>query len=295
MLENPSQENLNKTTCQGYTLGLIRLVNPWRGHCYCANLETEKGILSARSFDLKTFGFYSVIGNSEFYPGRDFTRKELGEWLSGQPIPPDQRSQIRDEFGDIPAITPNSQDWTWLSITGRGEERLTREAKPQMFEIQNLAGAALLMSKDKFLPLLDPYELWVCDKDSLDPIALVLCDISLERIDWQQFNPMWRMGRGDLSFEFQDSILTQARGLQKEIHARVNTSTKASRFEFYSRIFKRNLDNSAIEYRRANIHLPNTPLEAVESHPIGFLPEGLLANPWEQKRLEIEKFRLKDV
>jgi hypothetical protein len=265
-------------------LGVMRLVNPWRGLVYFAQVEGQYGMLSARTGDFKHFSIYSVQSGKEFYPGRIFERAELAQWLLGEPLHPDQRALLADEFGDIPAVAPNPQSWVWLTVSGQGEERLKRAFKPNPAELQQLAGAALSLQRGQFYPLLDSWEIWLCDKDTLEPLALAITALTLEDTDWQTFSPRWHANWQSAPAEHKVGL----HNLEKEINARINSATDLSCFRSVHRLFQRNLDGSSQEWARENPVDVSLPLLKVADHPAGYLPDGLLAEPFESQRLQLE-------
>lgn len=262
---------------RGYEFGLMRLVNPDRNSVYVAQLFTGNGVLSARTEDFELFSIYSVQVGKEFYPGRKFSRKELASFFLAESILPDQRKTLSDEFGDIPAIAPNPQSWKWYAIH-RGEERLKQEYKPTALDFQRVSGAALSLTKGGFYPLIDPYEIWVCDKDSQEPLFLAMTGTSLEDVDRQTFSPMWRFNWHKCTSDTEVPL----RKLQEEINSRVNTSDTPGKFGWFHRLFKRNLDGSAIEYSQS--------LEEVQTRLSGYLPDGTIAEPYATSLNNIQSY-----
>ncbi len=263
--------------------GIIRLVNPWRGLLYVSEIKGRHGLLSARTQDFKMFSIYFLRDGVEFYPGRMFDRVELSQWLSGEPIHPDSREVLADEFGAIPAVAPNPQSWKWYAFR-QGEEILKYQFSPSTAEIQKVAGAALMLRPDCFSPLIDPWEIWVCDKDSQLPLMLTMTGQSLEDIDSVTFSPLWRFNWQTATTDTEPML----RALEKRVNERINAATEPGRVRWTHRLFRRNLDGSAEEWRRENECDPSLPLVKVEEFPAGWLPSGLLAEPFESDRRALE-------
>jgi hypothetical protein len=255
---------------RGCEFGTMRLVNPDRGRVCVAQI----GTLSARTEDFNEFSILSVQGGLEFSPGRRFSRKELAQWLLGEPLLPDDRLTLSDEFGDIPAIAPNPQSWKWYAMR-QGEERLKAKFKPTAAEIQAIAGAALSLNPKGFYPLIDPFEIWVCDKGGLEPLALVMTGTSLDDVSAQTISPLWRFNFSKCTVDTELPL----RKLREEVNSRINTSTTPGKVGWCQRTFRRNLDGSAIEYSQS--------LEKIADHAIGYLPDGQLAHPYDRKLKEI--------
>lgn len=265
--------------------GKIRFVNPEKIPSRVAEIVNEETsrVLSARTRDNQSFGVYLVDGDYEFYCGREFSKQRLVEWSKGRFVPHNQ--QTEDELGSIPA-TGEPKTWRWRAFVSQGEVRLKRRLNPTSAELQELADAAidLTLKKDEDLIDLDAYECWVCDKDTLEPLALVLTATSQEEIERQHFSPLVRLGVGDLSNDFVDVMA--ARELQDEINERVNSSDKSGKVAFASRIFIRHFDNTSTEFRS-----PELGAKAVEytQHPEGWLPSGVFAEPWQSRYEALER------
>jgi len=255
----------------------IRLVNPTRPSVFEAYIQTEHGGIVARTEDSQSFSIYYLLEGKEFYCGRRFTRKEIAQWLKGKLPHPDERRQIYDELGDIPAIAVNPQSWVWYFVSNRGEERLKTELKPTISDLQKLAGLALQINPSNFYPLGDPYEIWVCDKDTELPLFLTVTGNSLEEIDRQTFSPLWRFNFVDCTASNEVAL----RELQKLINSRVNASDNFRTIKWTHRIFKRNLDDSVIEYSQDE-------LKPIAEYPPNWLPTGLMAEPFETVRKHLE-------
>jgi hypothetical protein len=253
------------------------LVNPTRKPVWEAKMATAGGYLVARTEDCQRFAVYSLQSGKEFYCGRRFTREEIGKWLEGKLPHPDERRQISDESGDIPAIAVNPQSWVWYFVSNRGKKRLKTELKPTISCLQKLAGLALQINPSNFYPLGNPYEIWVCDKDTKLPLFLTVTGNSLEEIEQQTFSPLWRFNFVDCATSNEVAL----RELQKLINARVNASDNFRTIKWTHRLFKRNLDNSAIEYNQDE-------LEPIAEYPPNWLPTGLMAEPFESLRKRLE-------
>lgn len=267
------RRNMNAIASQEIRLGLIRLVNPWRGRIWCADLATAHGTLSARTGTkpkdaFERWDIYLVRDGVEYWCGRSFTKRELMRWFSAEVLPADDQPQD-DEFGNIPANTPNPQSWKWYGFTV-GEVVLPSQYKPAAADLQRLAGFALAMRPNEFYPYLDLFEVWVCDKDTLEPLALVATGNTLKEAEAQMFSPLVRLGKGDLSYDFKDC--GDARSLQKRINDRINAATVTGRVKSVSRMFERKLDGLAIEYRNGQAYSGGN--ENIN------LPENWLADPW---------------
>lgn len=265
--------NMSAIASQEIKLGLIRLVNPWRGRIWCADLATAHGTLSARTGAkpknaFERWDIYLVRDGVEYWCGRSFTKRELMRWFSAEVLPADNQPQD-DEFGSIPANTPNPQSWEWYGFTVR-EVVLPSQYKPTVADLQRLAGFALAMRPNEFSPYLDLFEVWVCDKDTLEPLALVATGSTLEEAEQQTFSPLVRLGTGDLSFEFKDC--EKARSLQKQINERVNAAVESGCVKYASRLFERRLDSAVVEYRGGHVYSGDD--------AIANLPENWLADPW---------------
>ena len=254
----------------------IRLVNPARPGVMQARIKVMHGFLVARTEDCRNFSIYAWQQGKEFYCGRQFTREEIATWVSGELIPPDNRTELADELGDIPALAPNPKNWMWYFVGGRGEERLRQDYKPTIADLQRLAGLALQINLSTFYPLGDPYEIWVCDKDTEMPLFLAMTGSSLEEISSQFFSPLWRFNwsRCDEKTEI------PLRKLQKLINNRVNLSERRGTIRWKHRLFERQLDGSSIEFGEN--------LLPIAEHPAGWLPLGLLAEPYETIRRDLE-------
>lgn len=249
--------------------GLIRLVNPWRGRVWCAEIEVENGIVSARtgaeaSKAFEKWDLYLCREGIEYYCGRSFSKRELMRWFSAEVLPADDQPQ-NDSLGSIPANTPEPTAWKWYGFTV-GEVVLPRHLKPIAADLQKVAGYALAMRPDEFYPYLDCWEVWLCDKDSHEPVALVATGNTKEEAEQQQFSPLVRLGRGDLSYDFKE--FEAARSLQTRINDRINSAVQPGRIGFVSRLFCRHLDGTAIEYRGG------------QEFGAAVLPEEWLAEPF---------------
>jgi hypothetical protein len=262
-------------------LGLIRLVNPWRGQIWCADIQTKHGTLSARTGSKPKQAFeqwdvYHCVGDSEFYCGRSFSKRELMRWFSASVPDADDQPQ-EDELGSIPANTPDPKAWKWFALT-QGETVLKPEYKPTAADFQKVAGYALAVRPDEFYPYLDQYEIWVCDKETLEPIALVMTANSLEQADRMTFSPMVKFDR---NLKGNNPAL---RELEDRINQRVNSSEKSNTFKWVHRLYKRNLDGTAIEYARENPNDTSLPLMAMGE---AVLPEPYLAEPYWSEYLSL--------
>ncbi len=269
------RRNMNASASGEIRLGLIRLVNPWRGRIWCADLTTPHGILSVRTGSkpkeaFERWDIYLVREGIEYYCGRSFTKRELMRWFSADLLPADDQPQD-DDFGSIPANTPTPQGWKWYGFTS-GEVVLPHQHKPTAADFQRVAGFALAMRPNEFYPYLDSFEVWVCDKDTTKPVALVATGNTLDESESQAFSPLVRLGSGDLSFDFEDCA--SARSLQKRINGRINTATEPNRIKFVSRLFERRLDGTVIEYR------DGCPYSGTDTDAVMALPENWLAEPW---------------
>lgn len=253
-------------------IGKIRFVNPERPPSYVAEIIESDETLSARTKDFQHFAFYVVHRGLEFYCGREFSSHELMQFAHKEFTYPNQMR--RDDFGDIPATGwDDPRRWQWCAFGG-GESRLEREHRPTSEQLAQLSQLALNgLEPGKRYPPLDEWECWVCDKETLEPLALVMTAPDRESIETLFYSPMIRLGRGDLSFDFEDCVA--ARDLQKRINERVNTATEPHRFGYYARIFRRDFDDSAIEF---------CPDGTQREHPPGYLPSGTLAAPYESER-----------
>lgn len=251
-------------------IGLMRLVNPDRGRLLCANIQLDSGTLSARTSNFKQFGLYCVVGGREFYPGREFSRWEFSRWFGAEALPQEDR-ETEDELGKIPATHPNPTTWKWYAIDSRGERNLKQSSKPNLVDLQKVAGYALTLREEEFYPFIDNWECWVCDRKTLQPLALVLTANSREEIETLTYSPMWR-------FCSNAEHEQETRKFENEINNRINTASKPGRWGFNALVFERHLDNSVTEY---------APDGKVTHHPIGHLPIGELTEPFEKKRLEL--------
>lgn len=257
-------------------IGKIRFVNPERPPAFVAEVIEPEGYLSVRTFDFQSFGIYCVRFGKEFWCGREFSKQELFQFCRKEFTHPGQERQ--DDFGEIPATGwEDPRRWKWRAFTS-GEIVLDREHRPTADMLSQAAELALNeLEPGKRYPDLDEWECWVCDKETKEPIALVLTATDQDSIETLTYSPMVRLGRGDLSFDFTD--FKAARDLQDRINARINTATEAGRFGYFVRIFRREIDGSATEFR---------PDKTTADHPAGYLPTGLLAEPWETERLSLK-------
>lgn len=253
-------------------------MNPTRRGVWEAKVSTEYGHLVARTENSHSFSVYAIEEGKEFYCGRRFSRKELGTWLQGELTPPDEQETLRDEFGDIPAIAPNPQSWIWYYLGPWGEERLKTQYKPTTSDLQTLAGLALQINPQNFYPLGDNYEIWVCDKDTELPLFLATTGTSLAEIDKQFFSPLWRFALCHCTADTEVPL----RELRDSINQRINASDTPDKVRWKHRLFRRNLDGSAVEYGQMN-------LVEIAEHPAGWLPTGLMAEPFESIRKSLEK------
>lgn len=257
-------------------VGKIRFVNPERPPAFVAEVIEPEGFLSVRTSDFQSFGIYCVRFGKEFWPGREFSKRELMSFAHKEFTNPQQATE--DEWGKIPATGwEDPRRWKWRAYTS-GEIVLDREHRPTDDMLAQAAELALNeLEPGKRYPDLDEWECWVCDKETKEPIALVLTATDQESIETLTYSPMVRLGRGDLSFDFADFVA--ARDLQDRLNARINTATEAGRFGYFARIFRRELDGSATEFR---------PDKTTTDHAAGYLPAGLLAEPWETERLSLK-------
>ncbi len=254
--------------------GRMRLVNPYRGIIFCSNLEMPSGFLSIRTGGMvepfQKWGFYRYFEGIEYYCGREFSRSEIGNWLGNQVLPTEDQPQ-EDWLGPIPANTPDPKDWKWIGFSV-GEHRLPQQLKPTKADFQTLCGEALTLNSDTFYPLIDRFEIWVCDKVTKQPIALVSTGISLEDIDCQTFSPMVKF-----DWDLKDDH-PGLRDLEDAINRAINTSESRSRFGCYTLLCEKKLDGQAIFYGRDNPQDPTSPLIPTEDKYI--LPDNWLAEEY---------------
>ena len=254
--------------------GLIRLVNPWRGRIWCCNLKLKEGVLSARTGGKDTKAFqdweiYFIHRGLEYYCGRSFPRQELMRWFGSEMLPKDDLPQ-EDFWGSIPANTSAPQEWNWYAFS-QGELVLEQYLKPTAADFQKVCGYALLIARDKFYPFLDCFEIWVGDKETLEPLALVATGNSLAEIDYQFFSPRVRF-----DWDLKDDH-PALRTLEREINRSINASSTPGKFSYCSRIFERKLDNTVVEYRRKDpSDLENLP-QKIDSD-ISVLPSNWLGD-----------------
>jgi hypothetical protein len=248
-------------------LGVIRLVNPWRGYIWCADVDINEGVLSARTGAIKLKAFeqwdiYVIHDGLEYSCWRSFTKKELISLLNNN-----------DEY-----ITKNLFDvesFEWSGFTPK-KVVLPEQSKPSTMDFQQLAEASLSMNLDVSYPLIDLFELWMCDKETLKPVALVSTGNSLEEIKTQAFSPVIRLGSEDLSFNFRH--FESAASLQFSINERVNNPFDQKQ-PFVTRMFHRAVDGKIFEYcNNEKRYLP----QAVDILPPA---ERFLSSPyWERLR-----------
>lgn len=261
-------------------VGQIRFVNPERPPSFITEIIGEDGRrLSARTRLFHSFAFYVIKGGVEFYCGREFRRDELLQFTRKVFAHPQQTQH--DQFGNIPATGwEDPRRWTWRGFT-QGEVHLDREFRPTAKDLAELSALALNeLEPGRTYPQLDDWECWVCDKDSLEPIALVLTALDQESIESLTYSPMVRLGRGDYSFDFEDH--STARALRDRINERINTATAPGRFGYFARIFRREIDGSALEvFPRRYCNGQWTEERPPTERPAGYLPAGLFAEPFE--------------
>jgi len=266
--------------------GTIRLVNPWRGLVYVAEVETMHGRLSVRTKDFENFSICTWHLGHEFYLSKEFSRRELAQWVIGKPLCPDDKKKLIDEFGDIVAVTPKPDAWCWRRHMGCFRQQVLKsEFIPTTGELQKAAEVALMMHIDEFLPNIDSWEIWSCDKETNLPLALVMTGETLDDIDRITFSPLWR-ANCNASLDENEAEL---RVLTKEVNERINSASQPGRVRWVHRLFHRKPDGSAEEWMRSNPSNPSEDLAKIAEYPPGWLPSGLLAEPFESRRCILEE------
>lgn len=245
-------------------IGATRLVNPWRGTVYGGFV----GALAVTTAD----GVRFEVHQDDHYPGRSFARDEIEAWAARSPLSPAELSVAhgvpeRDGLGAVPARSGDPAEWTWYQITGGGESRLRRDARPSAAELAEACRDAIAACEAEAVPLLDRYELWGCDLDTGEPIALLLTGLT-EHEARGTFSPLWRHR---LAADLDDA----GRELQREVNARIAPIT-GGRCRFACRLFER-LDG-VNRPRCREIDLGRGAVAEID------VPVGLLAEPFETRR-----------
>ncbi|EMO66604.1 hypothetical protein LEP1GSC132_0004 [Leptospira kirschneri str. 200803703] len=249
-------------------LGQIRLVNPNRGY-YRASICNGL-VLSEKN---ERYEFHLNSGGFEFYPGRSFSRDEILE-LANYTFDPNFGV---DEFGQIPANTKDPRGWVWKSISNRGENQLRSEYKPSIIDIAN--SCSEIISNENAQINLDRFEIWLHDWKTKKPIALAVTAETLESADWQTFSPIWR-------FCISSHHNSETYEFESQINSLINY-LEFPKIGYFAGIYERTLDGDAIEwYRDKDGEFKSRIYEDK-------FPSGLLAEPWEKIRIDLEEKFLK--
>ncbi|EMF89795.1 hypothetical protein [Leptospira santarosai] len=245
-------------------LGKIRLVNPNRGTVRAA---IYNGLVLSEKND--RYEFHYNLGGYEFRPGRAFSRIEIIELAN---FTFSTTSNV-DDLGVIPATGQDPRSWKWVSFAG-GQRNLNTPHKPNVNEIAIVCGEILSPKESEIF--LDRYEIWLTDWKTNEPIALAVTAETLEAADWQTFSPIWR-------FCIASNHSNETREFEDQVNCLINPSGNKSKVNYSVRLFERTLDGGSIEWMREgkgeNLK-PRTYSNA--------LPSGLLAEPWETIRIELE-------
>lgn len=257
-------------------LGAIQLVNPDRGSVWAA----KAGRLTATTADGgANFEVRCFEEGVEFWPGRQFSRHELEAFAAGEPLSAEELAVVEghpeeDDLGRVPATRPDPAAWRWYGFTV-GEVRLRKSARPSLAEFAAVASEALKLEEAETLPWLDPWELWVCDKETGEPLALAITADSREQAETITYSPRWR-------FCVASHHTPETKQFEDRVNDRLNSAETAGRFRFATRLVFRRPNGSALEYSQP--HRDDPPIE----RPVGWLPRSHLAEPWEGERLRLK-------
>ncbi len=231
-------------------IGTMRLVNPDRGSA----LVVVMGRLTAVSEDGGTHWEVVLIhGSRQFY-----TRRPLS----------------CDEFGAIAA--GDAEDgpwcWRWIGMSESGAVRLGPRERPTQAELFALGQKVCQFDPiaDNALPRMDRFEVWLCNRETGRPVALAATALSREMAlaiphvrPWQCVEPPLQTA--------------ETWAFQSRINNLLNRYPRSGRYRFVVRLYERDGD-------RVVRHGLDGPIGQVRS---GFVPDGLLAEPWESERLAL--------
>lgn len=216
---------------QQTSIGLMRKVNPWRNQSYTANVTTKSGTISARTNissrpDLNQWDIYFIFKGIEYYYGDPIDGEKIRNWAN--------EKIANTEVGGWITRSPEIP----LHILS-----LPAKHRPKTQDLQTVANLALSIDPNIHYPHLDFYELWLCDKETKEPIAIALTDSTLAGIDAVYYHPKFRFDRSIKDF------YPKLKLLESEINSRINASDCEHTWAWTHRIFKRIPGQPIIEYR----------------------------------------------
>lgn len=231
-------------------IGTMRLVNPDRG---LAVVAVAGEIVAVSEDGGGLWELRLLRATHEFYTRRPLASLEVRALADGRPGP-----------------EPWSWRWEALGESGplrlRPEERPTREALTaacqEASRVDGMPAAAL--------PRLDRFEVWLCDRQAGRPLALAATALSREMALALPHVRPWQC-------VVATEQTPETWAFQLRIHALVNHSRRAGRFRSLVRLYERTI-------RGVIRHGLDGPLGRVRA---GYMPEGLLAEPWESERLAL--------
>ncbi len=226
-------------------LGRMRIVNPDRGTALAASV----GRLLATSVDEgRRWEVRLVLKGREFFTRRLLEQAELRAIASGQ-------------------AGPEPWHWSWRAEGQAGTIRLRPHRWPTRDEFVQLGYEALRAATHPELPLIDPFEVWLCDRETAAPLALGATAISLEMAMATPHLGAWQC------VEFPRQI-PETWAFQNALNARLNQSSREGRYRFRVRVYERTA-HGVIRHGLKGISKWEQP---------GVLPDGLLAEPWDSER-----------
>jgi len=257
-------------------IGSIRLVNPWRG--------TVWGSFSDRLNVTTSDGERWEIHCDDHYCGRSFSRHEIECWASGDPLSNEELSvggvPSEDYLGEVPARDANPQDWAWCQMTAQGESRLKPDQRPSVDEMVTACKEAIEADLSESLPLVDRFELWGCELENAEPIALLLTGTT-EFAARGTFSPSWRFCS---AIDHEDYWPDQTeKPPTKVFEDKINgllLKTESGRVTYAARLFERIDQKQAREIRLHESH-PEPAAQPIE------LGQGLLAKQFLSEYLDL--------
>lgn len=266
-------------------IGSIRLVNPWRGTIWGSYNDR----LRVTTADGERWEIHCSVNGDDFYCGRSFSLNEISAWAAAEPLSAAELSvseglQEDDLLGEVPATSSDPKEWSWYTVTPNlGESRLTREAKPSSEELAAACREAIEATKLESIELIDRFELWGCDLETGEPLALLLTG-NTELDARGTFSPLWRFCVPSVDRENYwpaGASKPPAKEFEDRLNERICRAVEGGRVRFASRLFER-LDADTVR----ELSLPNQ--TALTTEPIS-LKRGLLAEPWESEHRELRR------
>lgn len=264
-------------------IGAIRLVNPWRGTIWGSYNER----LRVTTADGDRWEIHCSLNGLDFYCGRTFARAEIEAWAIADPLSEGELAvghglEEDDVLGEVPARVPDPAKWSWYAFDNHGESRLKAKVRPTTAELVAACKEAIAADSLNSVPLIDRFELWACDTETLEPLALLLTG-NTELDARGTFSPLWRfcvhIDHEDYWPEGCDKPPT--REFEDRLNERVCPWTERNTKRFVSRLFER-IDKQTVR----ELPLPCRP--SLASEPLA-LPQALLAEPWNTEHAQLRR------